>query len=134
MTAGGEKGAEADGMDDQQRPARRFHHIGLRVVDPMPEEDFVAASKTWVTNPAADPNRIEYLRYEPDCPIADEFMNSPHIAYTVDDLAPHLAGKDVYLAPFEVGEPPFATVAFTREDGIFIEYMQLRPGRSWFRD
>ncbi|MDQ3693254.1 MAG: hypothetical protein M3464_06475 [Chloroflexota bacterium] len=121
-------------MADQQRPERRFHHIGLRAFEPLPAEDYVNASKVWVTNPAHDPNRIEYLRYEPDCAIAEEFKSTPHVAYAVDDLVAHLAGKDVYLPPFEVGEPPFATVAFTREDGIFIEYMQFNPGRSWFSD
>ncbi|MDQ3654808.1 MAG: hypothetical protein M3457_06995 [Chloroflexota bacterium] len=121
-------------MSQEQRPARRFHHIGLRAFEPQPNEDFVSATKTWVTDPANDPNRIEYLRYEPDCPIADEFKNTPHIAYAVDDLATHLAGKDVYLEPFEVGTPPYATVAFTREDGVFIEYMQFNPGRRWFNE
>jgi hypothetical protein len=121
-------------MSDSPTPAKRFHHIGLRAFEPRPGEDFVAATKTWVTNPAHDPNRIEFLRYEPDCPIADEFKNSPHIAYAVDDLAEHLEGKDVYVAPFEVGEPPFATVAFTREDGVIIEYMQFKRGRTWFNE
>ncbi len=119
-------------MADQQRPERRFHHIGLRAFEPQPAEDLVAATKTWVTNPAFDPNRIEYLRYEPDSPVEEEFRNTPHIAYEVDDLAEHMAGKDVYLGPLDVDDPPFATVVFTREDGLIVEYMQFKPGRSWF--
>ena len=50
----------------------------------------------------------------------------------MDDLAPHLEGKEIYLQPFEVGDPPFATRAFTIEDGLFVEYMHFRPGRKWF--
>ncbi len=121
-------------MSQAEQSARRFHHIGLRSFEPRPGEDFVTASKTWVTNPANDANMIEYLRYEPDSLIDEEFKNTPHIAYAVDDLATHLAGKNVYLEPFEVGDPPFATVAFTREDGVFIEYMKFNPGRTWFND
>jgi hypothetical protein len=121
-------------MIAEPQPAKRFHHIGLRAFEPQPKEDHVAPSKCWVTNPADDPNRIEWLRYAEDSPIDPEFMNFPHIAYTVDELEPHLKGKDIYLQPFEVGDPPFATVAFTRENGVFIEYMKIYPGRTWFNE
>lgn len=120
-------------MSETERPTKRFHHVGLRTSERQPVEFYVAPSKCWVSgDPRHHPHQIEYLRYEPDSPISEEFMNAPHIAYAVDDLAPHLVGKEIYLAPFEVGEPPFATVAFTLEDGLFVEYMQFRPGRHWF--
>lgn len=111
---------------------RRFHHVGLRALEPQPKEHEVTPSKCFVTNPNHHPNRIEFLRYAEDSPIADEFKDAPHVAYEVDDLAPHLEGKEIYLEPFDVGDPPFATVAFTREDGLFTEYMKFRPGRKWF--
>ena len=38
-------------------------------------------------------------------PDRSDFMNFPHIAYAVDELEPHLEGKDIYLAPFDVGDP-----------------------------
>ncbi len=120
-------------MSDVQRPAKQFHHVGLRAMEPQPDEDYVAPSKCWVTNPNEHPQRIEYLRYDPDSPIAAEFMDAPHIAYIVDDLEAHLNGKEIYLAPFDVDDPPFATVAFTREDGLFVEYMKFHPERTWFR-
>ncbi len=119
-------------MSETTRPAKWFHHVGLRAIEPQPDEDHVAPSKCWVTNPNRHPNRIEYLRYAHDSPIDPEFMDAPHVAYAVDELAPHLEGKDVYLAPFDVGDPPFATVAFTRENGLFVEDMEFKPGRSWF--
>lgn len=121
-------------MLDSPRPAKRFHHVGLRAHEPQPDEDHVAPSRCWVTNPNRHPNRVEYLRYAPDSPIAREFMDAPHVAYAVDELEPHLAGKEVYLAPFDVGDPPFARVAFTHEDGLFVEYMRFYPGRTWFNE
>ena len=36
--------------------------------------------------------------------------------------------------PGEMGDPPFARVAFTEEDGIRVEYLSLYPGREWFDD
>ena len=118
-------------MPDLDPPRKSFHHVGLRTHDPQPGEFLVDATRVWVTNPNHHPYHVEYLRYELDSPISDEFMDAPHVAYEVDELEPHLTGKAVYLTPFEVGSPPFATVAFTREHDLFVEYMVFRPGRSW---
>jgi hypothetical protein len=119
-------------MPEQTAPRKSFHHIGLTTLEPQSNEDYVAPSKCWVTDPNTTKFRIEYLRYAPDSPIAQEFQDAPHIAYEVDELEPHLAGKDVVIPPFDVDDPPFARVAFTREDGVFIEYMKFYPGRTWF--
>jgi hypothetical protein len=112
--------------------SRTFHHVGLTTVDVQPNEDYVAPSKCWVTDPHQSPNRIEFLRYESDSPVSSEFQGSPHIAYAVDDLESNLIDKDIIISPFDVDDPPFARVAFTKEDGLFVEYMQFFPGRTWF--
>lgn len=113
---------------------RRFHHVGLTTLEVQPKEDHVAPSKCWVTDPRDHFMSIEYLRYAEDSPVSQEFQSSPHIAYSVEELEPNLEGKDVIIQPFDVGEPPFAQVAFTKEDGIFVEYMKFYPGRFWFSD
>lgn len=114
--------------------AKTFHHVGLRAIAPQPDEDWIPSSKCWVTSPYGHPNSIEFLRYAEDSPIDPVFQDAPHLAWAVEDLDAHLEGKDLYLAPFEVGEPPFARVAFTIEDGLFVEYMQFKPGRRWFNE
>jgi hypothetical protein len=119
-------------MANETGPRKAFHHVGLTTLTPQPEEDYVAPSKCWVTNPNTHPYRVEYLRYAPDSLISEEFRNTPHIAYEVDELEPHLEGKDVVLQPFDVDDPPFATVAFTREHGLIVEYLKFKPGRTWF--
>jgi hypothetical protein len=120
-------------MAEATAPKRNFHHVGLRTMEPQPNEDFVILTRVWVTDPRGHPNKVEYLRYEPESPLPEDFKNSPHIAYRVDDLNAHIAGKDVVLL-FEVGEPPFAKVAFVREDGGYVEYMEFKPGRTWFKE
>jgi hypothetical protein len=116
---------------------KRFHHIGLPAPvqnAPMPLESFVAATRTWVTNPAHHPQRIEWLRYEPDTTVDREFQLSPHICYEVDVL-PDVSAEDVVaLGPFDVGEPPFGRALFINEDGIAVEYLQIFPDRRWFDD
>jgi hypothetical protein len=114
--------------------SKQFHHIGLPTTEEQPGSSWVASTRVWVSNPAHHPQRIEWLRYEADSPVDEDFRQNPHIAYTVDDLQEHLADNEVVRGPFEVGEPPFATAAFTQEHGIIVEYMQLYPGRQWFDD
>jgi hypothetical protein len=119
-------------MVEAAKPHKSFHHVGLTAHDEQPNEDHVPPSKCWVTDPRHHPMRIEFLRYAPDSPVSQEFQQSPHIAYTVDELEPHLVGKEIVIPPFDVDDPPFARVAFTKEDGLFVEYMQFYPGRTWF--
>ncbi|MDQ2654819.1 MAG: hypothetical protein M3Z20_17430 [Chloroflexota bacterium] len=121
-------------MTDQSRGTRRFHHVGLRAMEPQPGENFVAATRVWVTDPNAHPQRIEYLRYEPDSYLDDRFKDTPHVAWVVDDIGPWIAGREIAIAPFEVGEPPFSRVAFVWEDGMISEYMAFLPGAVWFAD
>ncbi len=92
-------------MVDQAMGTRRFHHVGLRAMDPQPDENFVTATRVWVTDPNTHPQRIEYLRYEPDSYLDDQFKDTPHVAWVVDDIEPWIAGKEIAIAPFEVGDP-----------------------------
>ena len=119
-------------MPDNNRGTRTFHHVGLRAMEPQPGENFVEATRVWVTDPNAHPQRIEYLRYEPDSFLDDRFKDTPHVAWVVDDIEPWIAGKEIAIAPFEVGEPPFSRVAFVWEDGMISEYMAFLPGAVWF--
>jgi len=100
----------------------------------MHGESWVASSRCWVSNPAHNPQRIEWLRYPADSLVAPEFQRQPHICYTVDDLGAAIAGKSIVIPTFEPGEPPFGRAAFVAEDGITVEYIQLYPGRTWFDD
>ena len=91
------------------------------------------STKVWVTDPAHRiRNKIEWLRYEPDSPICEEFMNSPHVAYAVDDLERAHRRERRLPRAFDVGDPPFATVPSPGRMASSIEYMQFKPGRHWF--
>ncbi len=116
---------------------KRFHHIGLPAPDqqaPIPGEAWVSTSRCWVSNPNRHPHRVEWLRYRADSPIDGAFQEAPHICHLVDDLDAAIAGQEIAVPPFEPGEPPFGRAAFTQEDGIIVEYIQLYPGRAWFDD
>src|SRR6476661_9194599 len=110
-------------MATSEGRTRAFHHVGLRATEVQPNENFVAATRVWVTDPKDSPYRIEWLRYEPDSYLGDDFKNTPHVAFVVEELEPWIEGKPFAIPPFEVGDPAFATVAFVHEDGYIVEYM-----------
>ena len=46
-----------------------FEHIGLITNEKKDREDWVEATRVWVTNPKQHPFNVEWLRFEPDSPV-----------------------------------------------------------------
>jgi hypothetical protein len=110
---------------------REFDHIGVITDDKQAEEMYVPATKVWVTNPATHPYKIEYLRFEPDTPVAGPVRNLPHIAFRVDNLEEAMGDSEVLLGPFNPTET--LRVVFVLQDGAVFEFMENAEGGKWFR-
>jgi hypothetical protein len=108
-----------------------FDHIGITTTTKQPNEDWIESSRVWVTNPRNHPEHIEFLRYEPDSTVPQVIKDNPHIAFRVDDLAPHMEGQEIIIAPFTVGD--FVEVVFIRKHNTIFEYMHYLKD-SWFGD
>jgi hypothetical protein len=102
---------------------REFHHVGIPTDARRADETYLADGKLYITDANASPNRIEWLRFEPDSPMPEMLKSLPHIAYKVDDLAAEMAGAEVLVEPFTPMEG--VTVAFIIEEGAPIELMIL---------
>ena len=102
---------------------RWFHHVGVITDREQPGEIYVAATKVHVTNPAAHPYRVEYLRFEPDSPVTGPVRTQPHMAFTVANLGAELDGEHILLGPFRAMEG--LQVAFVLKDGAVFEFMQF---------
>jgi catechol 2,3-dioxygenase-like lactoylglutathione lyase family enzyme len=116
---------------------KRYHHFGLPAADqetPIPGEFWLDGGKLWITNPNHHPQRVEWLRFAPDHAGTTESRAQPHICYEVDDIEAAVAGKSIVRPVGPMGEPPFALAAFTDEDGIQVEYIQVTGERRWFDD
>ncbi len=109
---------------------RQFHHVGIPTDEKQPGEIYVPDTKVWVTEPMNHPQKIEYLRYEPDSPVTGPLRELPHLAFETDDLERELAGKEVLLEPFRPVEG--LTVAFVLDDGAVFEFMQWDEARQPF--
>ena len=107
----------------------KFDHVGLVTDQKHQGEDFVAATRVWVTNPNEHPFRIEWLRFELDSPVEGPVRTQPHIAFSVPDLAQACKGMEVLIEPFDVG---FAVVGFYKtKDGAVVELMQYKKNAEW---
>lgn len=109
-----------------------FDHVGIPTDDKQPKEDWVEATRVWVTNPREHKYRIEYLRFEPDTPVVWEVTHLPHIAYKVAPAAfDHLVAEaEIVIAPFE--PHPNMKIAYVKKNGALIEYIVYRDPDYWF--
>jgi hypothetical protein len=108
-----------------------FDHVGITTTIKQPNEDWIESSRVWVTNPRNHPEQIEFLRYEPDSTVPQVIKDNPHVAFRVDDLAPHMEGQEIIIPPFTVGD--FVEVVFIRKHNTIFEYMHYLND-SWFGD
>ena len=104
---------------------KRFHHIGLVAREPQPGEMYFESLRCWGTDPSADFNHVEWVRFQPDSPLADTpVAKMPHVSWQVDDLDRELQGKDVAVGPIEAA--PGVRIAYFFSDGALVEYLELQ--------
>jgi len=110
---------------------RIFDHVGIPTQERQAEEMWVEASRVWVTDPAAHPHRVEYLRFEQDSPIAGPVRDLPHMAFRVNRLEPEMEDAEILLGPFRPTED--LRVVFLYKDGAVFEFMEHAGEGHWFR-
>ena len=104
---------------------REFHHIGLVTQEEVPGEMYFEALKVWGTDPSTDPNKIEWVRFAADSPLADSpVAKMPHTSFAVDDLEAELEGKDVVVPITEAA--PGVRIAYFMMDGALIEFLEIK--------
>jgi hypothetical protein len=104
--------------------ASEFHHFGVPTTAKSDNETYIEAAKVYATNPDDHPYRIEFLRFEPDCPMPEPVKTKPHAAFIVPDLDAALAGKEIVIPPFDATDE--LRVAFIADGDALIEVMQKR--------
>jgi hypothetical protein len=82
----------------------RYHHLGIPTAIPRRDEKYIAQFKMYVSGFSASPYGIEWMRFEPDCPLPEIIRTIPHIAFEVDDLGAALQGQEVIFPPASPSE------------------------------
>lgn len=107
-------------------PKLRYHHLGIPTDRPLPEKDYVAELKMYASGYERSPYGVEWMKFDPDCPLPELVRTVPHVAFVVDDLEAALAGKEVLIEPNSPAEG--VTVAFIVDNGAPVEFLQFaRP-------
>jgi len=101
----------------------KLHHVGYPVFEKMEGMQYADSLKVWFTDVNANPYNVEFVYFEPDCPMAAAIQNGTHIAFTVDNIEEAVKGKSIL---FPICEPaPGLKIAFIYDEGIAIELMQV---------
>lgn len=66
---------------------------------------------------------IEWMRFEPECPLPEIVKNVPHVAFEVDNLLEAIEGKKVIIKPNSPSDG--VQVAFIEHNGAPVELMQF---------
>jgi hypothetical protein len=102
----------------------RYHHMGIPTDKPRPGERHLGHLKVYVSGFETSPYGIEWMRFEPDCPISELIRTVPHIAFEVDNLDAEIRGKDLLGGVTEPSEG--VRVAMFIDNGAPVELLEFR--------
>ena len=105
---------------------RRYHHVGIPTTMTRPGERYLPHLKLYVSGYESSPFRVEWMRFDADCPLPPLVQTVPHVAFEVDDLAAELVGHQLLIAPNSPA--PGITVAFIVHNDAPVEFLQIDPG------
>ena len=112
----------------------KFDHIGLIATERKANEDWVEATRVWVTNPKKHRLNVEWLRYEPDSPVTGPVREKSHVAYQVESIEEASKGMKTLLEPFWANEK-LRVGFFEFEDGSVVEFMEYSGSADeWFEN
>lgn len=106
----------------------KYHHIGIPTKLKRPGETYLPRFKMYVSGYEESLYKIEWMRFEPDCPLPSLVKDFPHVAFIVDNLAEAIKGKKVIVEP---NRPSAGVrVAFIEDNGAPVELLQFDKRRK----
>ena len=100
----------------------RYHHLGMPTTEPQPGEIHLPHLGIHLVPFDTNPFGIEWMRFEPQCPVPEVVRRLPHLAFEVDDLEAALVGEEVIIAPNSPSEG--VRVAFILSQGMPVEFLE----------
>jgi len=77
----------------------RYHHMGVPTQTRHDGEKYIPQYKMYVAGFSSSPYGVEWMRFEPGCPIPEIVQRVPHVAFEVDDLDAALQGRELLIPP-----------------------------------
>ena len=107
-------------------PELKYHHVDIPTNRTLPEDDYIKEYQLYASGYLESPYGIEWMQFDPDCPLPELVKTVPHVAFVVDDIQAAIVGKKVIIEPNSPTD--VATVAFIEDNGAPIELLQFdRP-------
>jgi hypothetical protein len=97
--------------------------LGIPTTAAREGETYLEDLKIHVSGFETSPYGVEWMRFEPDCPLPELIKSVPHVAFEVDDIAAEIAGKEILIEPNTPSRG--VTVAFIVDNGAPIEFLQI---------
>jgi hypothetical protein len=116
--------------DPPSAAARRgwkYHHLGIPTDIPWSGEVYLKRLKIHVSGFERSPYGIEWMRFDPDCPVSGIVRTVPHVAFEVDDLDAALEGREILSPPSSPSRG--VRVAMIVDDGAPVELIEFGGGR-----
>lgn len=101
----------------------KYHHLGIPTKEKLPDETYLKEHKVYVSGYETSEFKIEWMRYENDCPLPEIVKTVPHVAFEVDDVYEAIKGKEILIQPNSPS--PGVLVAFVMENGAPVEFIQI---------
>jgi hypothetical protein len=102
---------------------RTYHHLGIPTDIQRQDETYLEEYKMYISGFETSPYGVEWMRFEPDCPLPELVKKVPHVAFKIEDLASELQDKEILIEPNSPSEG--VTVAFIVDNGAPIEFIQF---------
>lgn len=99
----------------------RYHHLGIPTDAVRPNERYSENFKMYTSDNDGD-FRIQFHRFEEECPLHPIIKNNPHIALQVDNLEKAIRGREILLGPYE--PIPRYKVAIVNDCGLPVELIE----------
>lgn len=108
----------------------KYNHLGIPTTIPRPGEFHFKKFKAYCTDHASNPFGIQWMRYEPGCPLPELVKTLPHVGFEVEDLQAALKGREILIQPNSPSKG--VVVAFVVVDGAPVEFLQFldKPKRK----
>lgn len=101
---------------------RKYHHLGIPTQEKKEDELYLEHLKMYVSGYEESPYNIEWMRFDPDCPLPEIVKTIPHVAFEVENLEEEIKGKKVIIEPNSPSEG--LIVAFIEDNGAPVEFLQ----------
>jgi hypothetical protein len=102
-----------------------YNHLGIPTQKSLPGERYLPQFKMYVSGYEQSDYKIEWMRFEPDCPLPEIVKTVPHVAFEVENLTEALKGKKILIPPNSPSDG--VQVAFIEDNGAPVELMQVNP-------